>query len=263
MSNVVANKTTQVIAVSNRKGGAGKTTVAVNLAAELAALGKRVLLIDLDSQGHCAVGVGHKHVAGEASVHDVFRGQAHGLLDSIKTTQVERLDIAPADQMFDHGGASQDHSSLARALDDEALRSRYEFIIIDTPPSLDSLLLNALTAADWVLIPYIPQALSLEGVKQLMRVLFKLLSAQNAHLRILGFLPIQVHGQVRSHRKVTGEIARQFGSLRLLSGIRSDVRLAESFAAGKPIRLFEPKCRAAEDFLMLARSILEIIGSEM
>ena len=262
MSSLVAKKTTQVIAVSNRKGGAGKTTVAVNLAAELAALGKHVLLIDLDSQGHCAVGLGLKHMAGDASVHDLFRGQPCGLLDSIKKTHLERLAIAPADQMFDHGGASQDHSSLARALDDEALRARYEFIIIDTPPSLDSLLLNALTAADWVLIPYIPQALSLEGVKQLMRVLFKLISAQNSHLRILGFLPMQVHGQVRSHRKVTGEIARQFGSLRLLGGIRSDVRLAESFAAGQPIRLFGPKCRAAEDFVGLARHVLDIINSE-
>jgi chromosome partitioning protein len=128
-------------------------------------------------------------------------------------------------------------------------------VIVDTPPSLDALLLNALTAANWVLVPYVPHHLSFEGVRQLMRVLFKIMTKANPRLKILGFLPTSAAEHIRQHRAVTSEVSRQFGANRVLSGIRSDIRLAEAFAAGKPVRHYAPTCRGARDFADLTANL--------
>ena len=249
-----------VIAVSNRKGGTGKTTVSVNLAAEFAARGRRVLLVDLDTQGHCAVGVGLVVKRDDATVHQIFIDSDIQLASVIRETAFANLFIAPADQRFDHGSGSRDATRLARALAEEAIAARFDIVILDTPPSLDNLLLNALTAANWLLVPYVPHHLSLEGVRHLMRVLFKVKSDSNPALQILGFLPTAVAENIRLHRTVTSEVGRQFGTLRVLNGIRSDIRLAESFMAGKPICHYAPICRGAQDFSRLADCLLPTLN---
>jgi len=249
-----------IIAISNRKGGTGKTTVSVNLAAELAALGRRVLLIDLDSQGHCAVGLGIKATKGEASAHRIFLEPEAPLAPVVRPTAYENLWLAPADQLFEHGSGTRDQLRLARALADEEIARKFDVVVVDTPPSLDYLLLNALTAANWVLVPYVPHHLSFEGVRQLMRMLFKVMTHDNPQLKILGFLPTTAHEHIRQHRAVTGEVSRQFGAHRVLAGIRNDIRLAESFAAGKPVRYFAPKSRGAQDFAELASSLAPLLA---
>lgn len=245
----------QVIAVSNRKGGTGKTTVSVNLAAEFAARGRRVLLIDLDTQGHCSVGVGLTVNRQEATVHQLFTDEQAQLASIVRETAFANLFVAPADPRFDHGSGSRDETRLARALADEAIAERFDLVILDTPPSLDNLLLNALTAAHWLLVPYMPHHLSLEGVRHLMRVLFKVKSGSNPGLKILGFLPTAAAENIRLHRTVNTEVGRQFGAIRVLSGIRNDIRLAESFMVGKPIRHYAPSSRGAEDFNALAEHL--------
>jgi chromosome partitioning protein len=245
----------RVIAISNRKGGTGKTTVAVNLAAELAASGRRVLLVDLDSQGHCAVGLGVTVDPGKPAAHRIFTDPDARLLDAVLPTAFENLFLAPADQLFEHGSGLREDDRLARALGDPVLTERFDTVIIDTPPSLDILLFNALNAADWVLVPYVPHHLSFEGVQQLVRVLFKVMSKSNRRLRILGFLPMMSAEHIRQHRTITGDMSRQFGAHRLLPCIRTDIRLAESFAAGQPIRIYAPKSRGAEDFAALGRVV--------
>lgn len=245
----------QVIAIANRKGGTGKTTVSVNLAAELAALGKRVLLVDLDSQGHCAVGLGMKVQRGDALAHDIFMDSETQLAQVIRHTSFTNLALAPADQSFEHGSGLRDECRLARTLAEEEIAARFDVVIVDTPPSLDILLLNALTAAHWVLVPYIPHHLSYEGVRQLMRVLFKVMTNANPALKVLGFLPTMLAEHIRLHRAITGEVSRQFGAHRVLAGIRSDIRLAEAFAAGKPVRHYAQKSRGAQDFAELAASL--------
>lgn len=250
---------TRIIAISNRKGGAGKTTVAVNLAAELAAQGRRVLLVDLDSQGHCAAGLGVKIDKGSPTVHDLFLDPQASLSAALRQTDCPNLALAPADQLFDHGSGTGDERRLAQALADEAIVTAFDLVILDTPPSLDHLLLNALMAANWVLVPYVPHHLSFEGMRQLMRVLFKVMSGGNPQLKILGFLPVMVTEHIRQHRLVTGEVSRQFGAPRVLAGIRNDIRLAESFGVGKPIRQYAPKCRGAEDFAALAATLAPIL----
>jgi chromosome partitioning protein len=245
-----------VIAVCNRKGGTGKTTVSVNLAAELAALGRRVLLVDLDSQGHCAVGLGIKAKRGDSTVHHLFTDVKARLADAIRETAFANLALVPADQLFEHGSGSHDESRLARALAEEAIMERFDVVILDTPPSLDILLLNALTAATWILVPYVPHPLSFEGVRQLMRILFKVMNSANPALKVLGFLPTTTTERIRQHRSVTTEVSRQFGAHRVLPGIRSDIKLAEAFAAGKPARYYAPGSRGAQDFADLAMSLM-------
>lgn len=119
-------------------------------------------------------------------------------------------------------------------------------------------MLNALTAANWVVVPFVPHPLSSEGVKQLMRVLFKIISGSNQNLQLAGFLPMMGNDTIRIHRTVTGDVAHQFGSSRLLPNICNDIRLAESFAAGKPIRYYAPKSRAAEDFVKLGAFLSQL-----
>lgn len=254
-------KTPYILTISNRKGGVGKTTVSVNLAAELAALGHRVLLVDLDSQGHCAVGLGVTVAKGEPTVHDVFLNPALRLASTIKETVFANLALSPANQLFEHGSGVRDELCLARALADEEIKNRFDVVIIDTPPSLDILLMNALVAANSVLVPYVPHHLSYEGVRQLMRVLFKVMSGVNPSLKILGFLPIMVAQHIRQHRIITEEVSRQFGAHRVMPGIRNDIRLAEAFSVGKPVRNYASRCRGANDFSALAKSISAILDN--
>jgi chromosome partitioning protein len=242
----------RVVAVCNRKGGAGKSTVAVNLAAELALLGVRVLLVDLDTQGHCAVGLGVKVKSGEATAHAIFTEVQADLVCAVRDTDFPNLALAPADQLFEHGSGVRDEMLLARALQDPQIAQRFDVVIVDTPPSLDLLLLNALCAANWVLVPYVPHPLSFEGIRQLMRVLFKVMSVQNPGLKLLGFLPMMAAEHIRQHRSVTGEVGRQFGAHRVLRGVRNDIKLAEAFAVGKPVHYYAPGSRGAQDFTELA-----------
>lgn len=250
------------IAVSNRKGGTGKTTVSVNIAAELAALGRRVLLVDLDSQGHCAVGLGVNATNGERSIHRLFVDPTAKLIDLVVGTAYPNLSIAPANQLFEHGSGARDVRRLGNALAAKEIAGHFDVVILDTPPSFDILLLNALAAANGVLVPYVPHHLSFEGVRQLMRVLFKVMSGENPGLKILGFLPMMAAQHVKQHRSISAEVSRQFGAHRVLTGIRNDIRLAESFASGKPIRYYAAKSRAAEDFAQLGDALAQLCSRD-
>jgi len=253
-------KKPQIIAVCNRKGGAGKTTTALNLAVELAALDFRVLLVDLDSQGHCAVGLGAKVAMGDATAHAIFTDPQATLSTAVVTTDYANLFLAPADQLFEHGSGVRDELRLHQSLSDPEIASRFDVVIVDTPPSLDLLLINALCAAKWVLVPYVPHPLSYEGIRQLMRVMFRVMSKQNPDLKILGFLPMTAAAHIRQHRTVTSDVSRQFGAHRVLSGIRSDIKLAEAFAVGKPVRAYAPSSRGAQDFADLGICVAQMLG---
>lgn len=181
------------------------------------------------------------------------------LMTAVRETSFANLALAPADQLFEHGSGVRDEAHLARALGDPQIVARFDVVIVDTPPSLDLLLLNALCAANWVLVPYVPHPLSFEGIRQLMRVLFKVMSRQNPGLKLLGFLPMMVAEHIRQHRHVNGDVARQFGAHRVLQGVRNDIRLAEAFAAGKPGRYYAAGSRGAQDFADLAASLIPLL----
>lgn len=247
---------TRLLAITNRKGGSGKTATAVNLAAEWAARGQRVLLVDLDSQGHCAVGLGLQPARGAPTVHSFLAGQ-HDLALTVVPTVVPGLDLAPADPLFEHGAVLPDGQRLRQALQREGLLDRYDVVLLDTPPSLDQLLLNALCAAQRVLVPLMPHHLSAEGVKQLARLIFRVVSrGENEQLRLLGFLPVMLDARIGQHRLVMANLGQQFGAQRLLGGIRNDIRVAEAFGAGRPVRLHAPSSRASADYRVALDQLL-------
>jgi chromosome partitioning protein len=249
-----------IIVVTNRKGGTGKTSTAVNLAAELAARGKRILLIDLDTQSHCALGVGIKLNKTTATVHGFFAGN-NCLAQAIQQTSWNNLHIIPADTLFEHGSGSNDELLLRTALVDEKIAEHYDIIIMDTPPSLDILLLNALYSADRVVVPFLPHFLAGEGVRQLARVLFRVGSnrVSDAGPLLVGFVPIMIDKRIGQHKQVASGVSNQFGISRMLPGIRNDIRVAESFAAGQPVRYYSPKCRATEDYQHFTGSVIELL----
>jgi len=251
------NSLAEIIVITNRKGGTGKTTTSVNLAAEFAAQGRRVLLIDMDTQGHCAVGVDVAPARDAPTVHSLFLSDEFLLAEAVYPTAWPNLHLIPANPLFEHGSGDGDPTRLARALHDEGLTEQYDLIIIDSPPSLDNLLMNALCAAGRVLVPFVPHHLSGEGIRNLARVLFRVASGPNPDLKLLALLPIMQDRRIGQHRIVTEGLARQFGHGRLLSGIRTDIKLAESFAHRQPVRSYMPCCRGAEDYAVAAREIGE------
>lgn len=249
-----------ILAVTNRKGGTGKTSTAVNLAAELADRGKRVLLIDLDTQSHCALGFGVKLSKATATVHGFFAGN-NRLEPAIQETSWNNLHLIPADSLFEHGSGSNDELLLRNALIEEKIAERYDILIMDTPPSLDILLLNALYCADRVLVPFLPHYLAGEGVRQLARVLFRVGSnrASDAGPLLVGFVPIMIDKRIGQHKQVASGVSNQFGISRMLPGIRNDIRVAESFAAGQPVRYYAPKSRAAQDYQSFTDAVMELL----
>lgn len=251
------SRQTEIIVVTNRKGGTGKTTTSVNLAAEFAAIGKRILLIDMDTQGHCAIGLGIVPEKSAPTVHSLFGSSGFCLAEAVYSTAWPNLDLIPANTMFEHDCSGSEQMRLARAFHNEGLTENYDLVIIDSPPSLDGLLLNALCAATRVLVPFVPHHLSGEGIRNLSRVLFKVASGPNPDLKLLAFLPIMQDRRIGQHRSVTNGISHQFGKMRLLSGIRTDIKLAEAFAHRLPVRSYMPGCRGAEDYALAAGEIGE------
>ncbi|HIJ94360.1 MAG TPA: ParA family protein [Desulfuromonadales bacterium] len=245
----------EIIVITNRKGGTGKTTTSVNLAAEFASQSLRVLLIDMDTQGHCAVGLNIAPPKDAPTVHSLFQSGNSRLTEAVYHTAWPNLDLIPANTLFEHGSCDGNPTRLTRALHDEGVTEQYDLIIIDSPPSLDDLLMNALCAARKVLVPFMPHHLSGEGIRNLARVLFRVASDLNPELKLLAFLPIMLDRRIGQHKSVTEGVARQFGQGRLLSGIRTDIKLAEAFAHRQPVRAYMPGCRGAEDYALTAREI--------
>lgn len=242
-----------VLAITNRKGGSGKTTTAVNLAAELAARGQRILLVDADTQGHCALGLGVAPTAGSRGLHRLFTGDQTDIEGLIVQTRWAGLDLIPADTRFDGRGLYDDETLLRQAL---APLTDYDLVVLDTPPSVDLVLLNALQAAHGVLIPVVPQVLGSAGVRQLSQLFYQVATRGRADLKLLGLLPVMCDHNVPSQARVLAELAQTFGSQRILRGIRPDVRLAEAFGAGVPVRDYAPRSRGAMDYFMLAEAML-------
>jgi chromosome partitioning protein len=248
----------KVICVANQKGGVGKTTTAVNLSACLAVAERRTLLIDLDPQGNASSGLGISKDGLEKNVYQALIENC-SLDKTIQHTEIEHLDIVPSN--IDLIGAEIEfvnmedrEKRLKAAL--EKVRDSYEFIVIDTPPSLGLLTINSLTAADAVLIPLQCEFYPLEGLSQLLKTINLIKRNLNPSLFIEGILLTMYDVRTLISQQVTEEIRRLFKDQVLQTIIPRSVRLSEAPSFGKPIILYDIKSKGAAAYLNLAKELI-------
>lgn len=253
----------RVVAVANQKGGVGKTTTTLNLAASLAVAGRRVLLIDVDPQGNLTSGVGLKGQAATAGTVYNALTQSEPLEDAcpfILKTRTERLELMPADRNLT--GAEIEMVPLDRREERlrlllASVRDDYDYIFIDSPPSLGLLTLNALVAADAVLIPLHCEYYALEGLADLWGTIRRVRGALNPNLDIEGVLFTMFDERTNLAQQVAGEVRAFFKEKVYRTTIPRNVRLAEAPSHGMSVIEYDPKSRGAEAYVALAQEVLE------
>jgi chromosome partitioning protein len=250
-------KTARVIAIVNQKGGVGKSTTTVNLGASLAILGRRVLIVDIDPQGNTTTGVGIDKQTVERDIYNVLLRDA-SIAEVARPTEVENLAVVPATlnlagAEIELVAALQREGRLQRAL--ARVRADYDVVLIDCPPSLGLLTINALTAADEVIIPVQAEYYALEGLSQLVAIVRRIKDGLNPELIIRGVLITMFDGRTKLAMEVLEELNRYFPERVFRTQIPRNIRLSEAPSYGKPAVLFDVKSRGAQAYLSLAKEI--------
>ena len=249
----------KVIAVFNQKGGVGKTTTNVNLSACIAVRGKKVLVVDIDPQGNTTSGLGIDKKELKKTIYDVLIGTAKAE-EVITQTAVENLSIIPssvqlAGAEIELTGFEEREKMLKKAL--EGIKDEYQYVFIDCPPSLGLLTINALTAADSVLIPIQCEYYALEGVGQLMNTIWLVQRGLNPDLKVEGVVLSMFDGRTNLSIQVVDEVKRYFKGMVYTTIIPRNVRLAEAPSYGVPILMYDPKSKGAEAYEELADEFIE------
>ena len=252
----------RVLCIANQKGGVGKTTTAVNLAASLAAADQRTLLIDMDPQGSATSGLGARDLGDRPTTYDIIMGE-RPLHEVILPSQIERLQLLPAHR--DLVGAEVELvSSLARefrlreAL--RAVRDDFDFVLIDCPPSLGLLTINGLTAADGVLIPLQCEYYALEGLSALMDTVKLIRERLNQTLEVQGILLTMFDTRNSLSHQVSDEVRRHFADRVFRTVIPRNVRISEAPSHGLPVMLYDPTSKGALAYTDLAREMIDREG---
>jgi chromosome partitioning protein len=248
----------RIVALANQKGGVGKTTTAINLATALAATGRRVLVIDLDPQGNASTGLGVERQARSLTSYQLILGEAE-LDKAIVETSVPRLAVIPASQ--DLAGAELEFAARERRefLLSRAIRSRlrdYDEVLIDCPPSLNLLTINALVAADSVMVPLQCEFYALEGLSQLMRTIERVQRALNPRLELQGVLLTMYDQRNNLCDSVVADVRGHFGTKVFDTMIPRNVRIAEAPSHGKPVLIYDHSCAGSQAYMRLAAELL-------
>ncbi len=249
----------RIIAVTNQKGGVGKTTTAINLSSCLAVAGKKVLTIDADQQGNTTSGLGMDKNSMEETIYNVMLGET-SLNEVKRSTCVENLEIIPSNISLTGAeieliGKAEREYILKKEI--EKIKDNYDFVIIDCPPSLNLITINAMTAADTVLVPIQCEYFAMEGLEQLLHTINLVKKRLNRQLEIEGIVFTMFDARTNLSLQVVEEVKRSLGSNVYRTIIPRNVRLGECPSHGLPINLYDPKSKGAESYELLAEEVME------
>ena len=255
----------RIISLANQKGGVGKTTTAINLGTALAAIGERVLIVDLDPQGNASTGLGIDRRDRNCSTYDVLIGESP-LRESVVATAVPRLHIAPSTMDLSglelELGTTKDRAFRLRdaiaALNSNALdNTDYTYVLIDCPPSLNLLTVNAMAASDAILVPLQCEFFALEGLSQLLQTVEQVRSTLNPNLSIHGIVLTMFDSRNNLSNQVVADVRQFMGSKVYDTMIPRNVRISEAPSYGKPVLVYDLKCTGSEAYLKLATEVIQ------